>query len=40
MNITFHVPCLFVKKGNTWVVAEARPYAFLPAPPTTAAIKK
>jgi uncharacterized protein (TIGR02246 family) len=37
MNITFHVPCLFVKKGKTWVVAEARPYAYLPPPPAAAA---
>jgi uncharacterized protein (TIGR02246 family) len=37
MNVTFHVPCLFVKKGKAWVVAEARPYAFLPPPPPSAA---
>lgn len=38
MNATFHVPCLMVKKGKTWMVAEARPYMYLPAPaPHTAA---
>jgi uncharacterized protein (TIGR02246 family) len=36
MNVTFHVPCLFVKKGKNWVVAEARPYAYLPPPPPPA----
>jgi uncharacterized protein (TIGR02246 family) len=35
-NLTFHVPALMVKKGKTWLVAEARPYAYLPAPPATA----
>src|SRR5690348_2207572 len=37
MDAVFHVPCLFVKKGKTWLLAEARPYAFLPTPPATAA---
>jgi uncharacterized protein (TIGR02246 family) len=40
--ITFHVPALLVKKGKTWMIAEARPYAYLPpppAPPTAAAAK-
>jgi uncharacterized protein (TIGR02246 family) len=31
--ITFHVPALMVKKGKNWMIAEARPYAYLPAPP-------
>jgi uncharacterized protein (TIGR02246 family) len=31
--ITFHVPCLMLKKGKTWMIAEARPYAYLPPPP-------
>ena len=31
--IAFHVPCLMVKKGKTWMIAEARPYAYLPPPP-------
>jgi hypothetical protein len=31
--MTFHVPCLMVKKGKTWMIAEARPYAYLPPPP-------
>ena len=39
MNMTFHVPCLFVKKGKTWLVAESRPYAYLPTPPAHAAAK-
>jgi uncharacterized protein (TIGR02246 family) len=30
--MTFHVPCLYVKKGKTWMVAEARPYAYLQPP--------
>ena len=36
VNLTFHVPALMVKKGKNWLVAEARPYAYLPAPPATA----
>lgn len=32
-TMTFHVPCLMVKKGKTWMTAEARPYAYLPMPP-------
>jgi uncharacterized protein (TIGR02246 family) len=32
-TMTFHVPCLYVKKGKTWMVAEARPYAYLMPPP-------
>ena len=31
--LTFHVPCLMVKKGKSWMIAEARPYAYLPPPP-------
>jgi uncharacterized protein (TIGR02246 family) len=31
--LTFHVPCLMVKKGKNWMIAEARPYAYLPPPP-------
>jgi uncharacterized protein (TIGR02246 family) len=31
--ITFHVPALMVKKGKNWMIAEARPYAYLPPPP-------
>jgi len=30
--MTFHVPALMVKKGKTWLIAEARPYAYLPPP--------
>jgi uncharacterized protein (TIGR02246 family) len=40
-TITFHVPILMVKKGKTWLAAEARPYAYLPpmpAPKTPAAM--
>jgi uncharacterized protein (TIGR02246 family) len=37
VNLTFHVPCLMVKKGKDWKVAEARPYAYLPPPPAPAA---
>jgi uncharacterized protein (TIGR02246 family) len=37
---TFHVPCLMVKKGKTWMIAEARPYAFLPPPKTPTQAKK
>jgi uncharacterized protein (TIGR02246 family) len=33
MNMNLHVPCLFVKKGKNWLIAEARPYAYLPTPP-------
>lgn len=36
-TMTFHVPALMMKKGKTWMIAEARPYAFLPPPPTTMA---
>jgi uncharacterized protein (TIGR02246 family) len=32
-TMTFHVPTLMVKKGKTWMIAEARPYAYLPTPP-------
>ncbi|HEY8924737.1 MAG TPA: SgcJ/EcaC family oxidoreductase [Polyangia bacterium] len=36
--MTFHVPTLMLKKGKSWVIAEARPYAYLPPlPPPTAA---
>jgi len=35
--ITFHVPTLMVKKGKNWLIAEARPYAYLPPPPAPAA---
>jgi uncharacterized protein (TIGR02246 family) len=33
--MTFHVPCLLVKKGKNWMIAEARPYAYLTPPPAT-----
>jgi uncharacterized protein (TIGR02246 family) len=36
MNVTFHVPALMVKKGKNWLIAEARPYAYLPPPPAAA----
>jgi uncharacterized protein (TIGR02246 family) len=36
MNLTFHVPALMVKKGKNWLIAEARPYAYLPPPPAAA----
>lgn len=37
-TMTFHVPALMLKKGKTWMIADARPYAFLmPPPPKTAA---
>jgi uncharacterized protein (TIGR02246 family) len=39
MNATFHVPALFVKKNKKWVVAEARPYAYVPTPPAHASAK-
>lgn len=32
-TVTFHVPLLMVKRGQVWMIAEARPYAYL-APPT------
>jgi uncharacterized protein (TIGR02246 family) len=35
--MTFHVPCLLVKKAKTWMIAEARPYAYLPPPPSKSA---
>lgn len=35
--MTFHVPCLMVKKGKVWMNAEARPYAYLPPMPKPAA---
>jgi uncharacterized protein (TIGR02246 family) len=31
--LAFHAPCLLVKKGKIWSIAELRPYAFLPPPP-------
>ena len=31
-TMTFHVPALMVKKGKNWMIAEARPYAYLPPP--------
>jgi uncharacterized protein (TIGR02246 family) len=34
--LTFHVPCLMVKKGKVWMTAEARPYAYLPPMPKPA----
>jgi len=37
--MTFHVPSLMVKKGKTWMIAEARPYAYLPPPPPPMAAK-
>jgi uncharacterized protein (TIGR02246 family) len=39
VNMTFHVPALMVKKGKTWLIAEARPYAYLPPPPPPTAKK-
>jgi len=36
--LTFHVPTLMVKKGKTWLIAEARPYAYLPPPPAAPAM--
>ena len=38
--MTFHVPSLLVKKGKDWMIAEARPYAFLPPPPDKMAASK
>jgi uncharacterized protein (TIGR02246 family) len=38
--LTFHVPCLMVKKGKEWMIAEARPYAYLPPPPDKVATGK
>jgi len=35
--MTFHVPALLVKKGKNWMIAEARPYAYLPPPPAPVA---
>jgi uncharacterized protein (TIGR02246 family) len=32
-TLTLHVPILMLKKGKSWQIAEARPYAYLPAPP-------
>jgi uncharacterized protein (TIGR02246 family) len=37
--MTFHVPALMVKKGKNWMIAEARPYAYLPPPPAPSAKK-
>lgn len=37
-TMTFHVPTLMVKKGKLWQIAEARPYAYLPAPPAPKAM--
>jgi uncharacterized protein (TIGR02246 family) len=37
--LTIHVPSLLVKKGKTWMIAEARPYAYLPPPPAPVAAK-
>jgi uncharacterized protein (TIGR02246 family) len=37
MNVTFHVPALMLKKGKNWMIAEARPYAYLPPPPAAPA---
>jgi uncharacterized protein (TIGR02246 family) len=38
--MTFHVPALLLKKGKAWMIAEARPYAYLPPPPPPAPAKK
>jgi uncharacterized protein (TIGR02246 family) len=38
-TLTFHVPALLVKKGKNWMIAEARPYAYLPTPPAPVAAK-
>ncbi len=32
-TLTFHVPALMVKKAKVWMIVEARPYAYQPAPP-------
>jgi hypothetical protein len=37
--MTFHVPALVVKMGKNWMIAEARPYAYLPPPPASPAPK-
>ena len=37
--MTFHVPALMIKKGKTWMIAEARPYAYLPMPSAPTAAK-
>ncbi|MEA2701045.1 MAG: hypothetical protein QOI66_5316 [Myxococcales bacterium] len=39
-TMTFHVPALMAKKGKTWMIVEARPYAYLPPLPDKMAIKK
>jgi hypothetical protein len=36
-TLTFHVPALLVKKGKSWMIAEARPYSYLPPPPPAGA---
>ena len=38
--MTFHVPCLMVKKGKEWMISDARPYAYLPPPPDKMAAAK
>jgi uncharacterized protein (TIGR02246 family) len=38
--LTFHVPALLLKKSKVWMIAEARPYAYLPPPAPPAAAKK
>ena len=39
-TMTFHVPCLMMKAGKAWMIAEARPYAYLQPPPGAMAAKK
>ena len=36
-TMTFHVPALMLKQGKTWMIAEARPYAYLTPPPAAMA---
>jgi uncharacterized protein (TIGR02246 family) len=38
--MTFRVPTLMLKKGGKWMLAEARPYAYLPPPPKPGAAPK
>jgi uncharacterized protein (TIGR02246 family) len=37
--VTFHVPCLMLKQGKVWKIADSRPYAYLPPPPSGLAKK-
>jgi hypothetical protein len=31
-SMKFHMAMIMEKKGGKWLIAEARPYAFLPPP--------